>query len=101
MKIIFISGPSGSGKTTLSNQIKVKINNGIILSTDNYYKTGLISNLLSKAVDAYFDKKLSFNSNLLKKDFIEAIFLLIDLFDRFLVDSSIIPSSYCFVINRR
>ena len=69
MKLIFISGPSGSGKTTLSNQIIVKIKNGIILSTDNYYKTGLISKLLSKVVDGYFDKKLSFNYKLFKKDF--------------------------------
>ena len=69
MKIIFISGPSGSGKTTLSNQIIVKIKNGIILSTDNYYKTGLISKLLSKVVDSYFDKRLSFNYKLFKKDF--------------------------------
>ena len=69
MKIIFVSGPSGSGKTTLSNQIIVKIKNGIILSTDNYYKTGLISNLLSKVVDGYFDKKLSFNYKLFEKDF--------------------------------
>ena len=69
MKIIFISGPSGSGKTTLSNQIIVKIKNGIILSTDNYYKTGLISKLLSKIVVGYFDKRLSFNYKLFKKDF--------------------------------
>ena len=69
MKIIFISGPSGSGKTTLSNQIIEKIKNGIILSTDNYYKTGLISKLLSKVVDGYFDKRLSFNDKLFKKDF--------------------------------
>ena len=69
MKIIFISGPSGSGKTTLSNQIKVKIKNGIILRTDNYYKTGLLSKLLSKIIDGYFDKKISFNCKLLKKDF--------------------------------
>ena len=69
MKIIFISGPSGSGKTTLSNQIIVKIKNGIILSTDNYYKTGLISKLLSKVVDSYYDKTLSFNYKLFKKDF--------------------------------
>ena len=69
MKIIFISGPSGSGKTTLSNQIIVKIKNGIILSTDNYYKTGLISKLLSKVVDGYFDKRLSLNYKLFKKDF--------------------------------
>ena len=69
MKIIFISGPSGSGKTTLSNQIIVKFKNGIILSTDNYYKTGLLSKLLSKVVDGYFDKRLSFNYKLFKKDF--------------------------------
>ncbi len=69
MKIIFISGPSGSGKTTLSNQLIVKIKNGIILSTDNYYKTGLISKLLSQVVDGYFDKRLSFNYKLFKKDF--------------------------------
>ena len=69
MKIIFISGPSGSGKTTLSNQIIAKIKNGIILSTDNYYKTGLLSDLLSKVVDGYFDKRLSFNYKLFKKDF--------------------------------
>ena len=69
MKIIFISGPSGSGKTTLSNQLIVKIQNGIILRTDNYYKTGLISKLLSKVVDCYFDKTLSFNYKLFKKDF--------------------------------
>ena len=69
MKIIFISGPSGSGKTTLSNQIILKIKNGIILSTDNYYKTGLISKLLSKVIDGYFDKRLSFNYKLFKEDF--------------------------------
>ena len=69
MKIIFISGPSGSGKTTLSNQIIEKVKDGIILSTDNYYKTGLISKLLSKVVDGYFDKRLSFNYKLFKKDF--------------------------------
>ena len=45
MKLIFISGPSGSGKTTFSKQITGKIKNGIILSTDNYYKIGLISKL--------------------------------------------------------
>ena len=46
MKLIFVSGPSGSGKTTLSNQIIVKIKNGTVLRTDNYYKTGLQSKLL-------------------------------------------------------
>ena len=68
MKIIFISGPSGSGKTTLSNKIKSKIQNGTVLSTDNYYKTGLISKLLSKFVIGYFDRSISFNYKLLKKD---------------------------------
>ena len=68
MKLIFISGPSGSGKTTLSNQIIAKIKNGLVLSTDNYYKTGLISILLSKFVEGYFDRSISFNYKLLKKD---------------------------------
>tara|TARA_B100002019_G_C20979413_1_gene455050 strand:- start:20 stop:616 length:597 start_codon:yes stop_codon:yes gene_type:complete len=69
MKLIFISGPSGSGKTTLSNQIILKIKNGLVLSTDNYYKTGLLSKLLSKFVEGYFDKMMSFNYKLFKKDF--------------------------------
>ena len=69
MKIIFISGPSGSGKTTLSNQIIQKNKNGIVLSTDNYYKTGLIINILSKVVEGFFDRSISFNKKLLKKDF--------------------------------
>jgi len=69
MKLIFISGPSGSGKTTLSNQILKKIKNGIVLSTDNYYKTGLISKLLPKFVEGFFDRSISFNNKLFKKDF--------------------------------
>ena len=69
MKLIFISGPSGSGKTTLSNQIILKNKNGFFLSTDNYYKTGLISKLLSKFIEGYFDKMISFNYKLFKKDF--------------------------------
>ena len=69
MKLIFISGPSGSGKTTLSNQIIKKKKNGILLSTDNYYKTGLISKLLPKFVEGFFDRSISFNKELLKKDF--------------------------------
>jgi len=69
MKLIFISGPSGSGKTTLSNQIIKKNKNGIVLSTDNYYKTGLISKLLSKLVEGFFDRSISFNIKLFKKDF--------------------------------
>ena len=69
MKVVFISGPSGSGKTTLSNQIIEKIKNGFILSTDNYYKTGVISRLISKLRKGYFDKYISFNYKLFKKDF--------------------------------
>jgi len=69
MKLIFISGPSGSGKTTLSNQIIKKIKNGIVLSTDNYYKTVLISKLLPKFVEGFFDRSISFNEKLFKKDF--------------------------------
>tara|TARA_B100000401_G_scaffold402806_1_gene315973 strand:+ start:189 stop:782 length:594 start_codon:yes stop_codon:yes gene_type:complete len=69
MKLIFISGPSGSGKTTLSNQIINKNKNGFVLSTDNYYKTGLISKLLSKFVEGFFDRTISFNYKLFKKDF--------------------------------
>ena len=68
MKLIFISGPSGSGKTTLSNQIIAKIKNGLVLSTDNYYKTGLISILLSKFVEGYFDRSISLNYKLLRND---------------------------------
>ena len=69
MKLIFISGPSGSGKTTLSKKIIGKIKNGFILSTDNYYKVGLISKFLSKFVANYFDRSISFNYKLFKKDF--------------------------------
>ena len=69
MKLIFISGPSGSGKTTLSKQIIEKIKDGFILSTDNYYKVGLISKLLSKFIEGYFDRSISFNYKLFKKDF--------------------------------
>ena len=69
MNLIFISGPSGSGKTSLSNEIILKNKNGFILSTDNYYKTGLISKLLSKFVEGYFDRRISFDYNLFKKDF--------------------------------
>ncbi len=69
MKLIFISGPSGSGKTTLSNQIIKKNKNGIVLSTDNYYKTGIISKLLPKFVEGFFDRSISFNNELFKKDF--------------------------------
>ena len=69
MKLIFISGPSGSGKTTLSNKIILKNKNGIVLRTDNYYKTGLQSKFLSKFLESYFDRSISFNYKLFKKDF--------------------------------
>ena len=69
MKLIFISGPSGSGKTTLSKKIMGKFKNGIILSTDNYYRVGLVSKFLSKLVEGYFDKSISFNKKLFNKDF--------------------------------
>jgi len=69
MKLIFISGPSGSGKTNLSDKIMEKVKNGIVLRTDNYYKTGLISNLLSKSINGYFDRSISFNYKLFKNDF--------------------------------
>ena len=69
MKLIFISGPSGSGKTTLSNKLIKKNKNGFVLSTDNYYKTGLISKILSIFVEGYFDRSISFDYKLFKKDF--------------------------------
>ena len=69
MKVIIISGPTGSGKTTLSRTIQKKIKNAIILSTDNYYKTGVIRKILSKIIESYFDKIISFNYKLFIKDF--------------------------------
>ena len=67
MKLIIITGPSGSGKTTLSKLLKKRLNNSHILSTDDYYKTGIISNLLSKIIESYYDKNISLNSKLLKR----------------------------------
>jgi len=40
-----------------------------VLSTDNYYKTGLISKLLPKFIEGFFDRSISFNKELFKKDF--------------------------------
>ena len=68
MLLIIIGGPSGSGKTTLSKIILKKLKNGIVLNTDNYYKTGIISQILSKIVNSYFDRIISFNHRLFKKD---------------------------------
>ena len=83
MKLIFISGPSGSGKTTLSNQIILKIKNGIVLRTDNYYKTGLLSRLLSNVIEGYYDRRISFNYKLFKKDFNFIINNGISIYERF------------------
>ena len=68
MKLIFITGPSGSGKTTISKYISQHLTNSHILSTDNYYKTGFISKISSKIIKSYFDKIISHDKDLLKKD---------------------------------
>ena len=68
MKIIFITGPSGSGKTTISKYISQYLTNSYILSTDNYYKTGFFSRISSKFIKSYFDKIISHNRGLIKKD---------------------------------
>ena len=68
MQLIVISGPSGSGKTTLSEKILKNIKNGIILNTDNYYRTGILSQILSRTLTSYFDRKISFNFGLFKRD---------------------------------
>ena len=67
MQIIIITGPSGSGKTSLAKKLMMKLENCYIISTDDFYKTGEISNLLSKFIESYFDRKISHNSSLLKK----------------------------------
>ncbi len=67
MKIIIITGPSGSGKTSLAKKIMAKLDNCYILSTDDFYKTGKISNILSKFIKSYFDRRISHNGKLLKK----------------------------------
>ena len=67
MKLIIVSGPSGSGKTTLSKKILKKLKDGIILNTDNYYRTGILSQILSKIIPSYFDRKISFNSKKYKR----------------------------------
>ena len=67
MKIIIITGPSGSGKTSLAKKLLVELENCYILSTDDFYKTGKISNLLSIFIESYYDRKISHNSKLLRK----------------------------------
>ena len=68
MNLIFITGPSGSGKTTISKHISQYLTNSYILSTDNYYKTGLISKISSKIIKSYFDKIISHEQVLIKND---------------------------------
>ena len=68
MKIIIISGPSGSGKTTLSKKLSSNLENSFVISTDDYYKTGLKSKILSFIVDSYFDRVISLNTTLLNQD---------------------------------
>ena len=68
MQLIIISGPSGSGKTTLSEIILKNIKDGLILNTDNYYRTGIVSKILSKVITSYFDRKISINFELFNKD---------------------------------
>ena len=68
MQLLVITGPSGSGKTTLSELILKQFKNGIILNTDNYYRTDILSKLLSKILPSYFDRKISFNFKQIKKD---------------------------------
>tara|TARA_Y100001978_G_scaffold19615_1_gene15506 strand:- start:1346 stop:1948 length:603 start_codon:yes stop_codon:yes gene_type:complete len=67
MKIIIITGPSGSGKTSISKRLMLELENCHIISTDDFYKTGWISNIFSKIIESYFDRKISHNSKLLRK----------------------------------
>ncbi len=67
MNIIIITGPSGSGKTNLAQKLMVELDNCHIISTDDFYKTGKITNLLSKFIKSYFDREISINFKLLKK----------------------------------
>ena len=67
MKIIIITGPSGTGKTSLAKKLLENLDNSYIISTDDFYKTGILSNFLSNLFNSYFDRKISHNSKLLKK----------------------------------
>ena len=67
MKIIIITGPSGSGKTSLAKKLMLELENSHIISTDDFYRTGILSNLLSKFIESYFDRKISHDSKLLRK----------------------------------
>ena len=73
MKIIIITGPSGSGKTSLAKKLMMQLENSYIISTDDFYKTGNISNLLSYFVPSYFDRKISHNRKLLEETIIKIL----------------------------
>ena len=57
MKIIIITGPSGSGKTSLAIKLMNELENCHIISTDDFYKTGKISNFLSKLIESHITIK--------------------------------------------
>ena len=67
MQIIIITGPSGSGKTSLAKNLMLELENCHIISTDDFYRTGRISNFLSKFIESYFDREISLNNKLLRK----------------------------------
>ena len=73
MKIIIITGPSGSGKTTLAKKLEVQLQNCHVISTDDFYKTGKLSNLFSKFTESYFDRKISHNGKLLRKTILKIL----------------------------
>ena len=73
MKIVFITGPSGSGKTTLAKKLMCELVNSHLISTDDFYKTGKVSNILSKYIESYFDRNISLDSKLLKKTIIKIL----------------------------
>ena len=73
MKLIIITGPSGSGKTTFSNELSILLKNSLVISTDDYYKTGFTSKILSFFINSYFDKLTSLNIKLLRNDLLKII----------------------------
>ena len=73
MKIIIITGPSGSGKTTLAKKLMCELVNSHLISTDDFYKTGKVSNILSKYIESYFDRNISLDSKLLRKTIIKIL----------------------------
>tara|TARA_Y100001970_G_C14258583_1_gene877577 strand:+ start:298 stop:885 length:588 start_codon:yes stop_codon:yes gene_type:complete len=68
-RIIFISGCSGSGKTTLALNLSKSLTDSIILSTDNYYKTGIRAKISSFFNPAYHDKIISLDIKRIMRDF--------------------------------